>query len=154
MTFLGLDTKIYICQFISVIPILLILWCIWRIVQSVQHSNMRWNWFENVLCCCLVTKLCLTLLDFSPPGSSVHGISLARILEWVAISFSRGSSWPWDRTQISCIDRWILYHWATREAWKCFVGFSKIFITYSSFYIIIKIYKTLDKTLLHFYMPS
>ena len=52
------------------------------------------------------------------PGSSVHGISQARILEWVAISFSRGSSWPSDRTRVSCIGRQILYHWATREAWS------------------------------------
>ena len=52
----------------------------------------------------------------SLPGSSVHGISQARILEWVDISFSRGSSWPRDRTRvsyISCINRQILYHWAT-----------------------------------------
>ena len=42
-------------------------------------------------------------MDCSPPGSSVHGILLARILEWVAISFSRGSSRPRDRTQVSCI---------------------------------------------------
>ena len=45
----------------------------------------------------LVTKLCLTLcdlMDCSLPGSSVHGILQARILEWVAISFSRGSSRP------------------------------------------------------------
>ena len=51
-------------------------------------------------------------VDCSPPGSSVHGISQARILEWVAISFSRGSSGPRDRTHIShisCNDRWILY---------------------------------------------
>ena len=41
-------------------------------------------------------------MDFSPPGSSVHGILQARILEWVAISYSRGSSRPRDRTQISC----------------------------------------------------
>ena len=46
---------------------------------------------------CLVAQLCLALcdpLDCSPPGSSVHGILQARILEWVAISFSWGSSWP------------------------------------------------------------
>ena len=42
-------------------------------------------------------------MDCSPPDSSVHGILQARILEWVAISFSRGISWPKDRTQISCI---------------------------------------------------
>ena len=48
--------------------------------------------------------LCLPgYLDCSLPGSSVHGISQARIMEWVAISFSRGSSRPRDRTQVSCI---------------------------------------------------
>ena len=54
-------------------------------------------------------------MDCSLPGSSVHGISQARILEWVTISSSRGSSWPRDGTQVSCIGRRILYHWATRE---------------------------------------
>ena len=49
-------------------------------------------------------------MDGSPPGFSVLGISQARILEWVAISFSRESSWPRDRTWVSCIGRWILYH--------------------------------------------
>ena len=44
------------------------------------------------------------------------GISQARILEWVAISFSRGSSWPRDWTHVSCNSKWILYCWATREA--------------------------------------
>ena len=56
------------------------------------------------------------LMDCSPPGSSVHGIFQARILEWVAISFSRGSSQPRDQTCVSQIGRPILYHWATREA--------------------------------------
>ena len=46
-------------------------------------------------------------MDCSLPGSSVHGISQARILEWVAISFSRGSSGPRDWTQVYCIGRWI-----------------------------------------------
>ena len=49
---------------------------------------------------------CLTLcepMDCSLQGSSVHGISQARILEWVAIPFSRGSSWPKDWTWVSCI---------------------------------------------------
>ena len=55
---------------------------------------------------CSVTQACLTLcdpMDCSPPGSSVHGIFQARILEWVAISSSRGSSRPRDRTQISYV---------------------------------------------------
>ena len=48
-----------------------------------------------------VAQLCPTLcdpMDYSPPGSSIHGIFQASVLEWVAISFSRGSSWPRDRT--------------------------------------------------------
>ena len=48
-------------------------------------------------------------MDCNPPGSSIHRISQARILEWVAISFLRGSSPPRDQTCISCIGRWILY---------------------------------------------
>ena len=54
----------------------------------------------------LVAKLCPTLckpMDCNPLGSSAHGISQARILEWVAISFSRGSSQPRDRTYIFCL---------------------------------------------------
>ena len=64
-----------------------------------------------------LSHVCLTLwdpMDCSPPDSSVHGFSQARILEWVPISYSRGSSWSRDRTSISCIfwiGRWILYHW-------------------------------------------
>ena len=53
----------------------------------------------------LVTQSCLTLCDplgHRLPGSSVHGILQARILEWIAIPFSRGSSWPRDQTQVSC----------------------------------------------------
>ena len=76
---------------------------------------------NNSMSCyyCLVTKPCPTLLGpnglYSLPGSSVHGISQATILEWVAISFSRGSSQPRNQTCVSCIGRWILYHWDTRE---------------------------------------
>ena len=55
-------------------------------------------------------------IDCSPLGSSVQGISQARIVEWVAIFFSRESSRPGDRTCVSCIGQQILYHWATRKA--------------------------------------
>ena len=54
----------------------------------------------------LVAQSCRTLcspMDYSLPGSSVRGILQARILEWAAIPFSRGSAWHRDRTQISCI---------------------------------------------------
>ena len=72
---------------------------------------------------CSVTQSCPTLcnpMDYSPPGSSVHGISQARILEGVAVSFFRGSSQPRDWTQgwnlLLLLGRQILYHRATREA--------------------------------------
>ena len=52
----------------------------------------------------------------SLPGSSVHGILQARIREWVAISFSRGSSWPKNWTWVSCIAGRFFTNWAMREA--------------------------------------
>ena len=52
----------------------------------------------------------MNCMDCSLPGSSVHGILQARTLEWLAIPFSRGSSWPRDQTRVSCIDRQVLYH--------------------------------------------
>ena len=69
------------------------------------------NWVLHVCvseCVCVrpVTQSCPILCDpinCSLPGSSIRGILLARILEWVAISFSRGSSWPRDWTRVSCL---------------------------------------------------
>ena len=58
-------------------------------------------------------------MDCSPPGSSIHGILQAIILEWVAISFSRGSSRPRDWTWVSCIAGRCFNLWATREAPTC-----------------------------------
>ena len=65
-----------------------------------------------------VAKSCLTLWDLhgcSPPVSPVHGILQASLLEWIAISFSRGSSRPRDGTHVSCTGRWVLYCWASRK---------------------------------------
>ena len=76
----------------------------------------------------LVAQLCLSLWDPTdciPPGSSIHGISQARVLEWVAVSFSRASSYPRDQAHISCISctgRRILYHWDTWEALWSWLG--------------------------------
>ena len=67
----------------------------------------------------LVAQSCLTLcnpMDYSLPGFSVHGILQARILEWVAISFSRESSQPMDRTWVSWVAGRFFTIWATREA--------------------------------------
>ena len=61
----------------------------------------------------LVAKSCLVLcnpMDCSPPPCSLFGVLQARILEWVAVSFSRGSSPTRDGTHLSCIGRQILYH--------------------------------------------
>ena len=82
-----------------------------------------------------VAQSCPTLcnpVDGSQPGSSVHGILQARILEWVAISFSKGSSRPRDRTQVSCIAGRCFNLWATREA----SSFSKLW-HYSDIFILL-----------------
>ena len=73
------------------------------------------------LCGCVssVAQSCPTLcnlMNCSLPGSSIYGIFLAKIWEWVAISSSRGSSWPRDQTPVSCVTctgRQVLYHWTT-----------------------------------------
>ena len=87
-------------------------------VPQLQPSGVK-TWSPNHWLFCLVIKsypLCPALCDpmnGNPPGFSVHGISQARILEWVAISFSRRFSPPKDQTQVPCIDKWILYSRAT-----------------------------------------
>ena len=86
---------------------------------------------------CLCAQLCPILfdsMDYSPPGSSVHRILQARILQWVVISFSRESSWPKDWNHVSCLLRWqqILYHWAT---WKPIYMFTHVYIGTYTIYI-------------------
>ena len=103
--------------------------CTWNSCVSVSH---HWNigslevwapWKYRLSCIsmatshkvhvCSVAQSCLTLCNPMDCDPFVHGIFQARILEWVAISSSRGSSWPRDQT---CIGRWILYHCVTWEA--------------------------------------
>ena len=100
----------------------------WAAVSGVAHS---WTWLKQLssssssIVYCEVTQSCPTLcdpVDCSLPGFSVHGILQARILEWVTISFSRGSSWPRDRTRVSCIGVRHFNLWATREAQNTGVG--------------------------------
>ena len=64
-----------------------------------------------------VVQLCLTLCD--PMDYTVHGILQARILEWVAFPFSRGSFQPRDQTQVSCIAGRFFTSWVTRKAQTC-----------------------------------
>ena len=97
---------------------------IWKVtgtrVWSCPGKDLEFR--EHLQCECAQLLLCPTLcdpMDYSLPGSSVHGIFKARMLEWVAISYSRGSFWPRDRICFSCIfcnGRRILYHWDTWEA--------------------------------------
>ena len=67
----------------------------------------------------LIVQSCPTLcnpMDYSLPGSSVHGILQAKILQWLAIPFSRGSSRCRDGTQVSCVAGRFFIIWVTREA--------------------------------------
>ena len=84
-------------------------------------------------CVCLVMSDSLRPL----PGSPVHGIFQARILEWVAISCSRGSLGPRDQNGISCIGKWVLYHKRHLESpldtlgWSSKASASRIHIRYT-----------------------
>ena len=76
----------------------------------------------------LVAQLCLTVcnpMDCSPPGSSVHGTLQAKILEWVATSFSRGCSQPRDWTQVTFIASRFFTIWATRETHKSITNYNE-----------------------------
>ena len=102
-----------------------------RISDSLLNccSFVIWHWLITLLspceiflsisldiCVCAKSlQSCLTLgdpMDCSLPGSSVHGILQARILEWVAMPSSRGASWSGDWTQISCLLHWQVGSWS------------------------------------------
>ena len=87
------------------------------------------NWDDNVSVCQMesiismcrvfsVAQLCLTLcyaMDYSPPGSSVHGDFPSKTLEWAAYPFSRGSSQPRNQTRVSCIPGGFFTNWIIKE---------------------------------------
>ena len=85
--------------------------------KSVTCANGRTGW-ASYISQLLVAQLCMPFcdsMDCSPPGPSVHGIIQARILEWVAIPFSEGFSWPWNRFWVSCIADSFCTAWAIKE---------------------------------------
>ena len=100
------------------------------LVQATIHGvTKRWAWLSDYhynwpfsppsTAAAKSLQSCPTLcypMDSRLPGSNFHGIFKARILEWAAISFSRGSSQPRDRTWVSCIAGRLFTIWATREA--------------------------------------
>ena len=79
-------------------------------ILPLQRTERKWKCWS--LSC---VQLFYDPIDWSQPGSSVHGISQERILEWVAIPLSRRSSWPRDRTLVSCIAGRFFTIWSTRE---------------------------------------
>ena len=99
----------------------------WQFIQKKQYAGRKaWKcedaWY--ICCCCyLVTKSWLLWsMECSLPDSSVHGISQARILEWVAVPFSKWSSWPRDQTWVSHVADSLFTVWAT---WATHLGTSK-----------------------------
>ena len=86
----------------------------WHITAMIlTYFNMWRDWVSEV------AQSCLTLcdpMDCSLPHSSIHGIFQARVLEWIAISFSRGPSRPRDQIEVSCVAGRRFNLWATREA--------------------------------------
>ena len=103
-----------------------------------MYTSLEASPFSAVLCC---AQSCLTscnYTDCSPPVSSVHGVFQLRILEWVAISFSRGSSRPRDRTQVSHIGGRRFNLWATREAQNSVIAIShlraRVLLTHQAFH--------------------
>ena len=99
----------------------------WTMLADIGKSHPSFQNFLTIRIIYISICVCSVLsriqlwqpMHCSLPGSSVHGISQARTLEWVAISYSRESSWPRDRTPISyvcCIGRQILYPCTTKES--------------------------------------
>ena len=94
------------------------------ILLCLESGRKRWQGLFlrlDLTTLCLVAQLCLTLCnptDSSPPGSPVHGVLQAKILEWVTISYSRWSSSPRDWTRVPCIVDRFLTVWATMEAYQ------------------------------------
>ena len=102
---LGISSKLALQEFLSSLPSI-------GMIGKTLVIELNLHPF---LCACMLTRSlqsCLTLcypVDYSPPGSCVHGILKARILEWVAMPSSWGSSWPWDQTCVPCVScllRW------------------------------------------------
>ena len=114
--------------------------CFFKLLNLKIFSILRCHILGGV-CLCLCAQSWPILcdpMDYSLPGFSVHVISQARILEGIAISFSRGSSQPRNWTRISCIGRQILYYWATRQTyfvWLAFQYWKKVWKILSIFWL-------------------
>ena len=121
----------------QLMQVLLLRTTLWELrmwmVYSILTESQKETHFSRVCVCCYFSRVWSTLcdpVDCNPPGSPVHGIFPARILEWVAISFSRGSSWPRDRTWVSHIASRLFYYlshqWSSK--WTKKVGKQWVFL--------------------------
>ena len=101
-------------------------WTKWNWQWTVlTYNNVNFIWIGLIFQISSLNKFLLNMWKwksfsnvwlFATPWTTVHGILQARILEWVACPFSRGSSQPKDQTQVSCIAGGFFTSWATREA--------------------------------------
>ena len=89
----------------------------WGVAANTRRTTLNGNMSTSVSVAQSYLTVC-NPMDCSPPGASVHGMLQARILQWVAIPFSRGSSQPRDWTEVSCTAGEFFTVWATREALK------------------------------------
>ena len=114
--FANLHSQLFFLVFVAIYPLFLfqlryswftLLYLLW---DTTEWFSIHTEWSEVT-----VAQSCPTLCD--PMDYTVHGILQARILEWVAFPFSRGSSQPRDWTQVSRIVGGFFTSWATREAW-------------------------------------
>ena len=116
MTLSSLLIKVFIAHYIfSSIIVFSPQILLWKILNIKVERIIQWT-------CAKLLQSCPTLcngMEHSLLGSPVHGILQARILEWVAIPFSRKASQPRNRTQVSCIAGRLFTDWATREANNC-----------------------------------
>ena len=101
----------------------------------------------------MIAQSCLTLwdpVDCSPSGSSAHGILQVRILKWVAMPSSRGSSQPRNQTQVSCITGRFFTDWATKEvSWyleDVFFGFSLFSLFWRLFRFLNSLWQSVTQT--------
>ena len=113
--FLGISYKT-ILQYVT--------FCARLLSQSMHQCCSKGSLFFVNQWSCSVMADFLDPIEYSLLGSFIHGIVQARVLEWVAISFSRGSSQPRDWTQVSCIAGRHFIIWATREAWVSNISWS------------------------------
>ena len=119
--------------------------------NTCQFCSSHWSSLHMLMLIRSVEPDSCDPIDCSLPGSSAHGILQERIPEWVAISFSRWSPKPRDRTQVSCIAVSLFTDWDTREAQFYELGFIELLIMERcltiDFYILILYLSSLPNSL-------